>query len=196
MAPLSMVSPTLGPESLKFVRHISVTHVLGVGTVIARRPDIVWRSDFAAAIRCGHACSLSAGRFRVGADCACRTRTPVRGGVASHCINDLRIAAGTWHRRSRAEDFSLSHAETQGAREDPGPRGSRQRRKGLRASRHAWGVHQGSPRSWRCSSFYSSFSATLLRSSSIVRMSVSRTCGRSRISASLSASLDARVISA
>ena len=129
-----MVSPTLGPESLKFVRHISVTHVLVVGTVIARRPDIVWCSDFAAAIRCGHACSLSAGRFRVGADCACRTRTPVRGGVASHCINDLRIAAGTWHRRSRAEDFSLSHAETQGAREDPGPRGSRQRRKGLHTS--------------------------------------------------------------
>ena len=53
-----------------------------------------------------------------------------------------------------------------------------------------------SPRSLRCSSFYSSFSAILLRSSSIVLISVSRTCGRSWISVSLSASLDARVISA
>ena len=123
-----MVSPTLGPDSLKFVRHVPVTHVLVVGTVIARRPNIVWRSGFAAVFRCGHACSLSAGRFRVGADCACRTGIPVQGGVASHCINDLRIAAGIWHRRSRAEDFSLSHAETQGAPEDSGPRGIRRRR--------------------------------------------------------------------
>ena len=54
----------------------------------------------------------------------------------------------------------------------------------------------GSPRSLRCASFYSSFSATLLRSASIVRISVSRTFGRSWMRASLSASLDARVISA
>ena len=53
-----------------------------------------------------------------------------------------------------------------------------------------------SPRSLHCSSFYSRFSEKRLRSSIIALISDSRTFDRSWISASFSASSDARVISA